>query len=124
MGLSLLFYLRGQVQQQPRQVMATIDQADIRGSKPHNHDPSGAASDYQRESGRACRKRPARILLRACSAAADPVFELDNIVHGLNRSCFSLFGKLLLLSVRFLSCCHLLRAGCFSLNPDGPDKTQ
>ena len=32
--------------------MATIDQADIRGSKPHNHDPSGAASDYYRESGR------------------------------------------------------------------------
>jgi hypothetical protein len=30
--------------------MATIDQADIRGSEPHNHDPSGAASDYSRES--------------------------------------------------------------------------
>jgi len=29
----------------------TIDQADIRGSEPHNHDPSGAASDYKRESG-------------------------------------------------------------------------
>jgi hypothetical protein len=26
--------------------MATIDQADIRGSEPHNHDPSGAASDF------------------------------------------------------------------------------
>ena len=25
--------------------MATIDQSDIRGSEPHNHDPSGAASD-------------------------------------------------------------------------------
>ena len=36
---------RGQGQPQPWQVMATIDQADIRGSKPHNHDPSGAASD-------------------------------------------------------------------------------
>jgi len=24
---------------------ATIDQTDIRGSKPHGHDPSGAASD-------------------------------------------------------------------------------
>jgi hypothetical protein len=36
---------RGQGQQQPWQVMATIDQADIRGSEPHNHDPSGAASD-------------------------------------------------------------------------------
>jgi len=31
--------------------MATIDQADIRGSEPHNHDPSGAASDFERESG-------------------------------------------------------------------------
>jgi hypothetical protein len=37
--------LRGQGQQQPGQVLATIDQSDIRGSKPHNHDPSGAASD-------------------------------------------------------------------------------
>jgi hypothetical protein len=41
----VFFFERGQGQQQPRQVMATIDQADIRGSKPHNHDPSGAASD-------------------------------------------------------------------------------
>ncbi len=47
--LHLLF--RGRSQQQPWQVMATIDQADIRGSEPHNHDPSGAASDYSRESG-------------------------------------------------------------------------
>ena len=39
--------------------MATIDQADIRGSEPHNHDPSGAASGYHRESGEACRKFPA-----------------------------------------------------------------
>jgi hypothetical protein len=37
--------VRGQGQQQPWQVMATIDQSDIRGSKPHNQDPSGAASD-------------------------------------------------------------------------------
>ncbi len=29
--------------------MATIDQADIRGSEPLNHDPSGAASDYYGE---------------------------------------------------------------------------
>jgi len=58
---------RGQGQQQPWQVMATIDQADIRGSKPHNHDPSGAASDYYRESGKACRKLTPRVLLRACS---------------------------------------------------------
>jgi len=46
---SLVWFLylsfREQGQQQPWQVMATIDQADIRGSEPHNHDPSGAASD-------------------------------------------------------------------------------
>jgi hypothetical protein len=36
----VVFFERGQSQQQPWQVMATIDQADIRGSKPHNHDPS------------------------------------------------------------------------------------
>jgi hypothetical protein len=42
----LLFPFRGQGQQQPWPVMATIDQADIRGSEPHGHDPSGAASDY------------------------------------------------------------------------------
>jgi hypothetical protein len=41
----LYLFFRGQGQQQPWQVMATIDQADIRGSEPHNHDPSGAASD-------------------------------------------------------------------------------
>ena len=34
-----------------RAEMATIDQSDIRGSEPHNHDPSGAASDCYRESG-------------------------------------------------------------------------
>ena len=47
--------------------MATIDQSDIRGSEPHNLDPSGAASDCYRESGRACRIGQTRILLRACS---------------------------------------------------------
>jgi len=39
-------FLRVQSEQQPGQVLATIDQSDIRGSEPHNHDPSGAASDY------------------------------------------------------------------------------
>ena len=43
--------VRGQGQPQPGQFEATIDQSDIRGSKPHNHDPSGAASDCYRESG-------------------------------------------------------------------------
>jgi hypothetical protein len=50
-GVVFVVVLRGRSQQQPWQVMATIDQADIRGSEPHNHDPSGAASDYSRESG-------------------------------------------------------------------------
>jgi hypothetical protein len=36
---------QGQGEQQSGQVLATIDQSDIRGSKPHNLDPSGAASD-------------------------------------------------------------------------------
>ena len=39
------FVFRGQGKQQPGQVWATIDQSDIRGSEPHGHDPSGAASD-------------------------------------------------------------------------------
>jgi hypothetical protein len=45
LGWFLHLSFRAQGQQQPWQVMATIDQADIRGSEPHNHDPSGAASD-------------------------------------------------------------------------------
>jgi hypothetical protein len=36
---------RRQGQQQSGQFWATIDQSDIRVSKSHNHDPSGAASD-------------------------------------------------------------------------------
>ncbi len=31
--------------------VATIDHTDIRGSEPHNRDPSGAASDYKRGFG-------------------------------------------------------------------------
>jgi hypothetical protein len=45
-GLFFAFVVfQGQGEQQPGQVLATIDQSDIRGSKPHNLDPSGAASD-------------------------------------------------------------------------------
>ncbi len=32
-------------------VFATLDHSDIRGSKPHNRDPSGAASNYKRGFG-------------------------------------------------------------------------
>jgi len=35
-GALVASFVRGQDQQQPWQVMATIDQADIRGSEPHN----------------------------------------------------------------------------------------
>jgi hypothetical protein len=51
MGWFLYLSFRGQGPQQPWQVMATIDQADIRQSEPHNHAPSEAASDFERESG-------------------------------------------------------------------------
>ena len=45
-------------------VFATVDHSDIRGSKPHNHDPSGAASDYRRGFGpKTYRIELSRILL-------------------------------------------------------------
>jgi hypothetical protein len=36
--------------------VATVDHSDIRGSEPHNRDPSGAASDYQRGSSPEARR--------------------------------------------------------------------
>ena len=45
-------------------VFATVDHSDIRGSKPHNRDPSGAASDYKRGFGpKTYRIELSRILL-------------------------------------------------------------
>jgi hypothetical protein len=45
-------------------VFATVDHPDIRGSKPHNRDPSGAASDYKRGFGpKTYRIELSRILL-------------------------------------------------------------
>src|ERR1019366_10521087 len=45
-------------------VFATVDHSDIRGSKLHNRDPSGAASDYRRGFGpKTHRIEPSRILL-------------------------------------------------------------
>jgi hypothetical protein len=41
---------------------------------------------------------------------------------GLSVFVFSLFGKFLLLFFRLPSCRHLLLAGCFGLNSDGPDR--
>jgi hypothetical protein len=44
--------------------IATVDHPDIRGSEPHNRDPSGAASDYRRGSSpKARRIESSRILL-------------------------------------------------------------
>jgi hypothetical protein len=45
-------------------VFATVDHSDIRGSKPHNRDPSGVASDYKRGFGpKTYRIELSRILL-------------------------------------------------------------
>ena len=58
-------------------------------------------------------------------AAADPVLELNNVVHGLTCFCFFLIWKVsLLLFFRFWSCRHLLLAGRFGLDADGPDEAQ
>jgi len=43
--VAVVVVFRVQGQPQPWQIWTTIDQSDIRGSEPHNHDPSGAASD-------------------------------------------------------------------------------
>jgi hypothetical protein len=42
---AFVFVFREQGHAQSEPILATIDQSDIRGSKPHNLDPSGAASD-------------------------------------------------------------------------------
>jgi hypothetical protein len=52
-------------------VFATVDHSDIRGSKPHNRDPSGAASDYKRGLGpQTYRIELSRILLSVYPLAA------------------------------------------------------
>ena len=57
-------------------VFATVDHSDIRGSKPHNRDPSGAASDYKRGFGqKTYRIELSRILLS--------VYPLDHYARGL-----------------------------------------
>jgi len=62
--------------------METIDQANIRGSKPHNHDPSGAASDYYRESGKGLSQISGRgFSFVLAAAAADLVHELNCLVQ-------------------------------------------
>ena len=114
-------FLRVQSEQQPGQVLATIDQSDIRGSEPHNHDPSGAASDCYRESGRACRIGQARVLLRACSACCSLCAR-----DGWHRSmvfAFSFLGKLLSLLLFFL-CCGSLADDHLCSGSNSPDESQ
>ena len=62
-------------------VFATVDHSDIRGSKPHNRDPSGAASDYKRGFGpQTYRIELSRVLLSVYpSTSTHPAsFELLN----------------------------------------------
>ena len=58
-----------------KSAVTTVDQSDIRGSNPkerqHSQSPSGAASDYERESGpKPCHIDETRILHSACPLAA------------------------------------------------------
>jgi len=64
--------------------VATVDHSDIRGSKPHNRDPSGAASDYQRGSSPEARRiDSSRILLSVGpSTTTDAAYDL---LHRLRR---------------------------------------
>ena len=89
-------------------VFATVDHSDIRGSKPHNRDPSGAASDYWRGFGpKTYRIEPSRILL-----SVFPSTTTHTASFALLQSEFTLSRPL----QGFLLC-------CFYLDPDGPDKT-
>jgi hypothetical protein len=89
---------------------ATVDHSDIRGSKPHNRDPSGAASDYKRGFGpKTYRIELPRILL-PCTPR--PLPTLPPYASDF-RSQFTLSRPLQGL---------LLRS--FYFDPDGPDKTQ
>ena len=90
-------------------VFATVDHSDIRGSKPHNRDPSGAASDYKRGFGpKTYRIELSRILLSVYPSTTTHAasFEL------LTSEQFTLSRPLQGLLLR-----------CFYLDPDGPDKT-
>jgi hypothetical protein len=61
--------------------VSTVDHPDIRGSKPHNRDPSGAASDYERGLGpKTCRIGTSRILLFLCPSTATHARMVKKIV--------------------------------------------
>ena len=64
-----------------------VDHSDIRGSKPHNHDPSGDASDYKRGFGpKTYRIELSRILLSVypsttTHAASFELLEASEPIH-------------------------------------------
>jgi len=89
-------------------VFATVDHSDIRGSKPHNRDPSGAASDYQRGFGpKTYRIELSRILLSVYPSTTTYAASFEFL-----QNKFTLSRPL----QGFLLC-------CFYFDPDGPDKT-
>jgi hypothetical protein len=49
--LSSFFLFQEAARVAVEEAITTIDHSDIRGSEPHNRDPSGAASDYGRGFG-------------------------------------------------------------------------
>ena len=89
-------------------VFATVDRSAIRGSKPHNRDPSGAASDYQRGFGpKTYRIELSRILLSVYPSTTTYAASFEFL-----QNKFTLSRPL----QGFLLC-------CFYFDPDGPDKT-
>ena len=61
-------------------VFATVDHSDIRGSKPHNRDPSGAASDYKRGfSPKTYRIELSRILLSVNPSAVNDKIGIEPV---------------------------------------------
>jgi hypothetical protein len=75
-----------------RNLLSFLFNSSGRGSGPHNHDPSGAASYCYRESGRACRIGKRGFSFVLASAAAGSVLEISVDVHRMGRLCFSLLG--------------------------------
>ena len=84
-------------------VFATVDHSDIRGSKPHNRDPSGAASDYKRGFGpKTYRIELSRVLLSVYPSTTTHAasFELltSEQIHFMLLAAGILSVRLLLLS--------------------------
>ena len=78
------FQLWGAVEDDGKVAFATVGRSDIRGSEPHNRDPSGAVSDYARVRSEGHRRRSRRILLSVRPSAATsllPRLSLCQVLH-------------------------------------------